>query len=160
MIMSNAVTKLWFRSEDLAWLIGGAVVIGVAAGIGLPYAWKLIDDWEWVPFHGPMATLMGLHVPWVVAVRPLVLATVGLVIALVIIDSVPEVTLSDEEIRVKKGRDTRVIRRDQVAGIYREGSKIIIESAGGRRLFHDEVEGGRERVRKAFMTHGYPWESQ
>jgi NADH:ubiquinone oxidoreductase subunit 5 (subunit L)/multisubunit Na+/H+ antiporter MnhA subunit len=159
-IMAEAPTKLWFRSEDLAWLIGGLVVAGVAAGIGLPYAWKLIGEWEWVPFHGPMKSLMSPHAPWVMIVRPLILAALGLVVALVIIDEVPEVTLTGEEIQVKKGRDTRTIRRGQVAGIYQERSKVIIESSQGRRLFHDNIEGGRQRVRDAFIAHGYPWESR
>jgi hypothetical protein len=52
-----------------------------------------------------------------------------------------------------------VLRRDQVVGVHRAGTKVTIDGDHGRVLFSETLEAPRDRVREAFLTHAYPWES-
>ena len=44
--------------------------------------------------------------------------------------------------------------------MYKDGSKIIIESDKGRQLYKGDVEGGKDKIAETFKKYGYPWESR
>lgn len=150
---------LALRRSDKLIMLGIAVLGGGGLGIALPLIWNGIKNFAWLPFHDPLSWFMSLEADYMLYLRPLILITLATAAAVLLIVFSPVVEVSDEEIRIKKGNDQRTIKRSDVAGVYLEGSKIIIESSRGRKLFHDNIEGGKVEVKKVFVDHGYPWES-
>lgn len=130
---------------------------GVLLGFVLPWLLQYVASWP-LPYLDVLKFLASFDAPAMVFGRPAVLGAVGLVIALVITHESATLTISDERIIVQTGDDARTIARELVGGVYRTGGKVRIESAAGRVLFHDDVEGGRTAIAAAFTRHGYPWE--
>ncbi|WP_154796293.1 YqeB family protein [Occultella kanbiaonis] len=150
-------TVLAMGAED-KWLVAviGAV-LGVGVGFLLPWLGTLAARFP-IPFAGPIEFLSSFEAPVLVVLRPVIGAVVGLVVAAVVIAGSPRITVSDGEILIAKGDDERRIERGQVAGVYREGSTLVIDSVEGRQLYKGDVEAPRAAVRDAFVAHGYRWE--
>ncbi len=128
-------------------------------GVVLPYLANLAADAPWVPFEGPIELLASFDEPWLVWGRPVIGLILGLGFAGWVVVSSPVLHLSNDDIRVEcRGQIERVIQRETVAAIHRRGSKVIIETANGRELFNDEIEGDKVAIRDAFVRHAYPWE--
>lgn len=137
-------------------LFGGG---GLAVGGALPWAARLADGHGWVPFGGPLRFLVSFDGSWLVWGRPLVGLLLGLSFAAWVITNTAVLQVGPTEIRVERRGDVeRVIPRATVDAVHRRGSKVVIETAGGRQLFHDDVEGDRAAIRSAFVDAGYPWE--
>lgn len=146
------------QSTKLAvWLFGGAV--GAMLGFVLPWLGQLADGHSF-PYSSVVEFLVSFDAPIMVVGRPLALAAVGFAIAFVVTYVSPDLRITDEEITIIEGDDTRVIARAQVGGIYRRRGKVVIESPEGRTLFAGEVEGGKKAIGSAFAAHHYPWESR
>ncbi|TDE98906.1 hypothetical protein EXU48_01540 [Occultella glacieicola] len=150
-------TVLAMGTQD-KWLVA---VIGAALGVGvgflLPWLGTVAARYP-IPFAGPIEHLSSFEAPELMVLRPVIGALVGLVVAAVVISGSPRITVSGAEIRIVKGDDERRIERAQVAGVYREGSALMIDSVEGRQLYKGDVEAPRVKVRDAFVAHGYPWE--
>lgn len=132
---------------------------GVAAGAVLPYLARLATDLPWFPFQGPLRLLASFDYPWLVWLRPVLGLAVGLAFAAWVIYSSTVLRMTAHEIRVeRRGQVERVIAREKVDAVYRRGSNVVIETASGRELFNDDVEGDIDSIRDAFIAHGYPWE--
>ncbi|MBX9243709.1 hypothetical protein ICW40_02680 [Actinotalea ferrariae] len=132
---------------------------GGLLGLGLPYLARWAAELPWVPFQGPLRLLGSIEGSWLTWGWPLIGAVVGLAAAVWIVQGTAVLVVADDRVRVlRRGEVERVIRREQVDGVHRRGSKIVIENAQGRQLFADDVEGDAAAVRDAFVAHGYPWE--
>lgn len=84
---------------------------------------------------------------------------VGLGLALWVILESPVLVIDQDRISVRRrGQVERVLERSKIDSIYRSGSKTVIETETGRKLFEDEIEGDRSEIRAAFVDKGYPWE--
>lgn len=137
-------------------LFGGG---GLAVGIAVPWVARFADDHGWVPFGGPLRFLASFDGSWLGWGRPVIGLLLGLAFAAWVITSSAVLHVDSGEIRVERRGDVeRVIPREKVDAVHRRGSKILIETAGGRELFHDDVEGDRAAIREAFVGAGYPWE--
>ncbi|CAM3509037.1 hypothetical protein OCAE111667_13350 [Occultella aeris] len=150
-------TVLAMGAED-KWLVA---VVGAALGVGvgflLPWLGTVAARYP-IPFAGPIEFLSSFEAPVLVVLRPVIGALVGLVVAAVVISGSPRITVSPVEILIAKGDDERRIERSQVAGVYREGGALVIDSVEGRQLYKGDVEAPRAAVRDAFVAHGYRWE--
>ncbi len=139
------------------------VVIGAALGAGvaalLPVAARWVEE-RGVPFPGILQLLASFDSDWLVWGRPVIGLVVGVVAALLITHSEPALTVSTDSVLVEKGDSRRRIKREDVAGVYRDGKKLVIETEQGRRLYEGGVEGRRDLVRAAFVDRGYPWENE
>lgn len=153
-------TVLGVDAGDRNWAIGFGAAIGVAIGALLPLVWNSIDDSDWVPAHDLVSAIMSVDITAIAFLRPAALAAVGAGLMWIWAVTQPRLTISDEEIVVDHKGSERVIRREQVSGAYLDGSAIVIDSADGRRLFDEDVEGAKKRAGDAFRRHGYPWESR
>ncbi len=143
------------RSFVVALFGGGGLVVGLA----LPWLAGVVDDRGWVPFGGPLRFLASFDEPWLVWGRPLLGLALGLAFAAWAVTSSAVLLIGPTEIRVeRRGEVDRVIPRETVDGVHRRGSKVVIETAAGRVLFSDDVEGDHAAVREAFVGAGYPWE--
>lgn len=137
--------------------------VGALAGLGLGLAVPYLAGWAaalpWVPLSGPLKLVGFLDTPGAIWIRPAIGLLLGLAFATVVVHQLPILHVSAELIEVTSRGATRRIARSEVAGVYLDGRKVVIESHGGRRLFHGEVEGSKPVVRDAFVSRGYPWET-
>ena len=134
-------------------------VIGALAGLALPFVWRWVDDVEWLPFRGPLQTLMSLDEGWHSVLRIVILAVAGLALAVWAILDDTAVSVGADDVVVRRQGGSRTIPREQIAGVYLDGKNLVIETAQGRRLLDRPVDGARKRGAEAFTTFGYPWES-
>lgn len=138
-------------------------VLGAALGTGAAALLPVVARWveeRGVPFPGILQFLASFDSDWLVWGRPAIGLVVGLVAALVIAHNEPVLTVSDDSVLVQKGDSRRRIKRADVAGVYRDGKKLVIETEQGRRLYEGDVEGGHDLVRAAFVDRDYPWENE
>lgn len=152
----ETVLEMPTLTKAAVWVVLGAA--GVGLGLALPWLLQNASQWP-IPYLGALEALGSIDSPLMVIGRPAVLGLVGLVFAFFITHEAARLAITDERIRITEGDDTRVVTREQVAGVYRRGSKVRIDSPEGRVLFDEDVEGGKAAVAAAFISHGYPWES-
>lgn len=117
-----------------------------------------LSDVPVVPFKGPLEWIGSFDQPWAWVARPAIGLVVGVVAAVLILADQYRLEVGDEAVVVHHGEDARKIARDQVAAVYRDRKKVVIDGTDGRRLFEHEVEARRDQVAQAFTRHGYPWE--
>lgn len=144
-------------TKAVVWAVGGAA--GAALGFAIPWLGGFAARHP-IPYQGFVEFLVSFDAPLMVVGRPVVLAGVGVLIALFLTYHSADLTITDTTITIVEGDDTRVITREQVGGVFRKNGKVTIETREGRTLFSDDVEGGRARIADAFRTHGYPWEGR
>lgn len=154
---SRGTTRLALSDGDRRFLLVVGALAGGALGAALPWLAGLVGRFP-VPFGAVVESLGGAVFPGDAVVRPLVGAALGALAGLALARTTVVLEVDDHDVRVVRGRDTRRLPRAEVAGVFREGRHLVIETAQGRRLLDESVEGGRERVRDAFVEHGYPWE--
>lgn len=148
-----------FDPAGRRWVLALFGVGGLAFGALLPVLARWATELPWVPFQGPLVLLGSFGDPWLVWGRPLLGLAAGLAFAIWVILKSPVLMVSREEIEVRRrGEVERVIERSKVDSVHRRGSKVVIETASGRKLFEDDVEGDKAVVRDAFISRGYPWE--
>lgn len=152
----ETVLELSASDRVFVWVVCGGA--GVALGFLLPWLLQYVAKWP-IPYIEILKFLGSFDAPIMVVGRPVVLGVAGLLIAFMITHGNAILRITDAEIVVQEGEDRRVIPRELVAGVYRQGGKVHIESAGGRVLYHGDAEGGKASVAAAFVDHGYPWES-
>lgn len=158
--MSAPGTRLALTSADKTFLYVAGSLAGAALGFAVPYLARWVADWPWVPFQGLLRLAGSADASWLVPARPVLGLLLGIGLAAWLIHESPVLHVSSGEVTVSRGGTLRRIPRSEVAGIFRDGSKVVLESSGGRRLFEGEVEGGKDVVRAAFVSHGYPWEAE
>ncbi|QMW66368.1 hypothetical protein H4N58_19945 [Mumia sp. ZJ1417] len=158
MSVDAPTTTLGYTRNDK---IGTAVVFG-GAGLAIFLLAPLLAAWladvPLVPFRGPLEWVGSFDQPWAWVARPTVGLVVGLVLAAVVVADAYRLDVSDEQIVVQHGDDRRTIAHAQVAAVYTDRKKVVIDGTDGRRLFEQDVEAGRGQVAEAFTRHGYPWE--
>ena len=148
-----------FDPAGRAWVVALFAVGGLGLGALLPVLSSWAADLPWVPFRGPLELLGSSDQAWLLWGRPALGLLIGVGLAAWVILNSPELDISHDEILVRRhGQVQRVIQRTTVDAVYRRGSKIVIETDRGRKLFEDDIEGDKLAVRDAFVTHGYPWE--
>lgn len=150
-------TYLGLTAGDRNWVIGIGAVGGIAIGLLLPVVWTWIKDWP-LPFHGVFEAIMSISAPAVAVLRPIVLGLAGGVALALWAWSQPKLRISETEIEIDHNDQTRVVRRDQVGGVYLRGSTLVIDGIDGRKLFEHEVEGAKKKAGSIFRDRGYPWE--
>lgn len=148
-----------FDAEGRAFVVVLLTLGGGLLGFAVPYLARWAAELPWVPFQGPLRLLGSLDGSWLTWGRPVIGAALGLAVALWVVQRSVVLLVADDRIEVLRGGQVeRVIRREQVDGVHRTRSKVVIQNAQGRELFADDVEGDAAAVRDAFVAHGYPWE--
>lgn len=148
-----------FDRSGKGWVLALFGVGGAGLGALLPILAGWTARLPWVPFRGPLELLSSFDQTWLTWGRPILGVAAGLTFAAWVILDSPVLDFHDDEIHVRRrGQVERVIQRSKVDAVYRRGSKIVIESASGRKMFEDEVEGDKDVLRDVFLSHGFPWE--
>lgn len=158
--MSDAATRLGFDRREKVFLYTVCVLVGLGLGIAVPYIAEWASELPWVPFGNMLELVGSSDTSWLNWVRPVIGMLLGGVFAFYVIFQSPVLYISAAQVEVNERGNTRRIPRSDIAGIYRDGDKIVVESHQGRRLFRGDVEGGKDAVREAFIAHGHPWEAE
>jgi hypothetical protein len=148
-----------FDREGTLWVLSLFAIGGVALGALLPLLASWAADVPWVPFRGPLELLGSFDERWLVWGRPALGLLGGLGFGIWIIVDSPVLEVGHDLIQVRRrGQVDRVIERSKVDAVYPRGSRIIVETSSGRKLFEGDIEGDRSAIRAAFVDRGYPWE--
>jgi hypothetical protein len=133
------------------------VAIGVGLGFFLPAIGGFASRFP-IPFGDVIEKLSQFNQPWVVMLRPLIGAVLGVVATAVIASSSPRLTIGDEAILVDRhdGHPLR-ISKGAFSTAYFDSGKLTILTEGGHQAFKGDVEGKKDRVAEAFITRGYRW---
>ncbi len=148
-----------FDRAGKLWVLVIFGLCGTALGALVPLLVRWATGLPWVPFQGPLELLGSFDQPWLAVGRPIIGLAAGLAFAAWVILDSPVLDFHAEEIHVRRrGEVERVIERSKVDSVYRRGSKVVIETANGRKLFEDEIEGEKDVIRNAFLSYDFPWE--
>lgn len=150
---------LGMTGSDTVFLAVIGAFLGAGAAAVLPVAARWVEE-RGVPFPGILQLLASFESDWLVWGRPVIGLAVGVVAAVLIAHHEPQITVSQDSVLITRGDSRRRIQRADVAGVYRDGKTLVIETEQGRRLYEGGVEGKREEVRSAFVERGYPWENE
>ena len=133
------------------------VGLGVALGFLLPTLGSLAARFP-IPFGDPIEKLSRFDQPWVVAIRPIIGAVLGLIAAAVIAGSNTPVVVSDDEIVIGDENDHPLrISRASFSTAYFADGKLTILTEGGHQAYRGAVEGRKDAVAEAFTSRGYRW---
>lgn len=144
--------------------IGDTIIIGlgcVAAGIALGFFLPFIGGFAArfpLPFGDLLEKLSAFDQPWVVVLRPIIGAALGVIAAIIIWLSCPRITIDENTIRIDRHDDhPLLITRASFATAYFDSGKLTILTTGGHKAFTGSVEGKKDRVAAAFTERGYRW---
>ena len=137
----------------------------VALGVGLGFALPPLARWlhgllerSPLPSLGPVELIAGLPLAWSVPILGGLGVAGGVVLALSTIGESLRLTVADDHLEHRTdGREGWVERAD-VADVFRDGRYVVLLGATGaprERLDADTL--GRDELRAAFETHGWPW---
>lgn len=156
---SPGAVELGFTRSDRIWAYamfgGGGLLVFLLAPV--------LSSWlaaiPIVPFKGVLEWVASFDQPWAWVVRPAVGLLIGLGVAFLAIVDEHRLVVGSDSVVVLHDKDRRTLRRDQIVGVHLEGKKVVIDGTQGRVLFNRQVEAKRDKIRAAFLDHGYPWES-
>lgn len=139
-------------------LILGFPVLGLLIGVLFP----LVARWALGLSNGlrvrPVSKFFGsVDEPREIAVHLAVWLVVGLVIAFTLVQESMRVTLTDGELRADKDGRARTIPRADVAAVFLDGKRLVVQDHASRQLVRDVHEASRADLAGAFRAHGYPW---
>ena len=150
-------TTIGLTRFDKALVLIGAPLIGLLLGWVLPPGSDWISNLPWMPVRGPFNLIASWDARWVPLLLMTVCVVAGLVVALLIFDTVLEIDVDDEQVTFRSGdRHERALRRD-VQAVFYDGKQVVLVDAADRELLRGEPERKRAYVEAVFRQYGYPW---
>jgi hypothetical protein len=71
------------------------------------------------------------------------------------------VTVSDDRVAMTRGGTTTEIERAAVSAVFLDDKKLVLLDAEGAELARETSESGAaDRLRDAFVGHGFPWRAE
>lgn len=123
---------------------------------------KAIAAWvaalPWAPFQGPFKLITSIREPYGLLA---VLATgvlAGLVLAYFVTHALLTIVVSTDVVTFKRGDTEKTVERANSTAVFFDRKKIVILGAQGAELACEDSDLTRERVRAAFLAHGFPWQ--
>lgn len=136
----------------------GFPLAGALAGVLLAFALDWIVGLTWAPFQGPLSLVDEVTGAWTLPVLAGVGVVLGLVLAVIAQREAAVVSVGPDEVTLTQDGDERVIARASVASVFAENGHVVVQDAAGRRGGAVRLEDlSQEKVREAFVGHGYTW---
>ncbi|WP_110241777.1 hypothetical protein [Nocardioides gilvus] len=140
----------------VVWL--GFPIAGALAGALLTFALDWIVGLTWAPFQGPLSLVDEVTGDWTLPVLAGVGVVLGLVLAVIAQGEAARVTVGPDRVTLTQDGDEQVVARESVACVFAENGRLVVQDALGRRGGAVRVEDlSQEKVRDAFVSHGYAW---
>jgi hypothetical protein len=138
------------------WLAGP--VLGSLVGWGL----KAIAGWvaalPWAPFQGPFKLITSIKEPYGLLGALALGLLAGLVLAYIVTHDLLTIAVSTDEVTFTRADAETTVERAAATAVFFDKKKIVILGAQGVELAREDSDLTRERVREAFVAHGFPWQ--
>lgn len=147
----------WARA--LVWI--GFPLLGAGAGWLLKAMAGWVASLPWAPFQGPFTLVDRLVAsfgePQATIGALSVGAVAGLVLSFVAAEERLTVSVSGDRTSIARGEASRAIERRSVGAVFLDGKELVVLGRAGEELAREASDLGADRLRAAFLTHGYPW---
>lgn len=153
----ESATTLGLSAPLKALWLAGAPLAGVAIGYSLPRVAGWALGLPWVPMRGPLELVAELDQRWSAAIFLGGGFILGLAFAVFAVFSCLTVTVTNEEVRLKKEDTARHIPKADISAVFTDGRSLVILDRESRQIFRDHHESTDDELADAFRTHGYPW---
>ncbi|MFS0838478.1 DUF308 domain-containing protein [Paenibacillus sp. 1P03SA] len=138
-------------------LLAGPVLLGGILGYFVPSLARLALKLPWIPFQGPIEVITSFHGSWIALLTALLGAGAGLWFTGQAFKEIVFVTLSEQEIQLKKDNKVQRIPHESVRTVFMDGKQMVILGAAGRELARETYEAPAESLPAALEPFGYPW---
>ena len=134
-------------------------------GVGIGWLLKAIAGWvvslPWAPLQGPFRLVEELVASFgepQATIGALSLGAVaGLVLAFIAEQERLIVSVSNGRVLVARGEFSREIERPSVKAIFVDGAQLVLLGFSGEELVREALDLDTDRLRAAFVGHGYTW---
>lgn len=149
--------RLGPSTGDLISLLVLAPLVGMCAGLAVPWIAERVDGLPWVPFQGPLELVASMPRGWATAAGCVAGLALGVGLAIITLRDTVRVVVASDSI-VFDGRGvTRQIARSDVSAAFLAGRRLVVVDGASREVLYDEVDAKPKRIEQAFRLHAYPW---
>lgn len=144
----------------------GIILYGVFGAVRLVIGYFLprIAAWAvtlpWLPFEGLIKLINSFNGPWLTIIMAVLGLIAGLVIAYIAIKESLIITITDQEVQLKKDENTQTIALKDIDTVFFDGKQLVILGISGFELAREKNDESAIQVAKAFKKHGYPFSSE
>jgi hypothetical protein len=131
--------------------------------LGLPAGWllKSVAGWvaslPWLPFQGPFKLVAAVPEPHASIGALVIGGLAGLVLATLAALDRLTVTVADDQVTFTRGGVTRTVKRPLVGAVFLDGRWLVLLGRATEELARETSDLEAERLRDAFVVHGFPW---
>ena len=163
------MTTLWQSNEttvtEPVWARALMWSVFPLLGAGAGWLLKAIAGWvvslPWAPLQGPFKLVEELVASFgepQATIGALSLGAVaGVVLAFIAEQERLIVSVSDSRVRVARGEFSQEIERPSVKAIFVDRAQLVLLGRLGEELVRETYDLDTDRLRAAFVGHGYPW---
>ncbi|UVI36200.1 YqeB family protein [Brevibacterium spongiae] len=131
--------------------------VGVALGFFLPALGSIAAKFP-IPFGEVIEKLSRFDQPWVITLRPVIGAALGLIAAFFIAAATTPLRVDEDGITIGRDDDHPLrISRTSFSTAYFADGKLVVLTEGGHEAFKGDVEGKKDAIAEAFTSRGYRW---
>ncbi len=149
--------RLWARV--MMWI--GFPLLGAGAGWLLKSVAGWVVSLPWAPLQGPFELadqlIASFGEPRATVGALAVGAVAGLVLAFIAEQESLTVALSHDRVSTKRGESARSIERASVNAVFLDKKQLVLLGRSGEELAREASDLDADRLREAFVAHGYPW---
>ncbi|MGI8329205.1 YqeB family protein [Actinomadura scrupuli] len=130
-------------------------------GAGAGWLLKAVAGWvaalRWAPFRGPFKLVDSIPEPQVTIAALILGGLAGLALAHQVAKENLTVTVSAEQVALARGGSVRAITRASVSAVFLDGKLLVLLGQATEELAREPVDLSADRLRDAFLAHGFPW---
>jgi hypothetical protein len=142
--------------QILVWVVLPA--LGAGAGWLVKFLAEWLADVPFVPFQRALEFLASMSEPQATLGALAVGSLVGLAFSCVAAWERLTVTVSDEVVSLRSRGATQKIMRASVSAVFRDEKRLVLLGTVTEELAGESSDLKADRLRDAFLRHGYPWQ--
>jgi hypothetical protein len=143
----------WVRT--LVWVLFPA--LGAACGWLLDPLVGWVASWPGGPFHGAFELVDEIPEPYAAIGLVILGAVAGLWLAYEAAKEWLTVTISAGQITLARRDSVREIAGGSVTAVFRDGKRLVLLGPDTEELAREQCDLKTDRLREAFVAHGFPW---
>jgi uncharacterized membrane protein YeaQ/YmgE (transglycosylase-associated protein family) len=131
--------------------------------LGAAFGWLLdvlvgwVASWPGGPFHGAFELADKIPKPYAAIGWVILGAVVGLWLVYEAEKEWLTVTVSADQVTLARRGSVREIARTSVSAVFRDGKRLVLLGLDTEELAREKCELNADRLRDAFVAHGFPW---
>ncbi len=158
----SQATVIGLPRGDRIVIYAGAPLAGLLLAFGLPWVANWLLQFDRLPLPGVvrlLAVFDGISgwksLSWLGGGLLL-----GLVVAAVATVESLKLTLTDQQLRIDKGGETRFVARAEIGAVFLDGKELVLLDRQSRELLRDTHDAPAQTLAAGFRAHGYPWQER